>query len=129
MQHFDQVREETGQGIMMRELALNKLKSNSGESIAETLVAVLIAAFALLMLAGTINTSSNLITRSQETMNDYYAKNNAVEERAASASGADKTASFAIIEGDESLKLDSCTVKTYKNDKYSSRQVVAYDKE
>ena len=80
------------------------------------------------MLAGTINTSSNLITRSQETMNDYYAKNNAVEERAASASGADKTASFTIETGDTSLKLESCSIKTYKNDKYSSRQVVAYDK-
>ena len=61
-------------------------------------------------------------------MNDYYAKNNAVEERAASASGADKTASFTIETGDTSLKLESCSIKTYKNDKYSSRQVVAYDK-
>lgn len=121
------MRGETGQG-MVKELALNKLKSNSGESIAETLVAVLIAALALLMLAGTINTSSNLITTSQENMSDYYAKNNAIEVRSSSASGGDKNAKFTIEDGDENLKLESCPIKIYKNNKYSSRQVVAYDK-
>lgn len=55
---------------------INKLKSTSGESIAETLVAVLIAAFALLMLAGSVNTSSNLITQSQGKLEEYYSENN-----------------------------------------------------
>ncbi len=55
---------------------INKLKSTSGESIAETLVAVLIAAFALLMLAGSVNTSSNLITQSQSKLEEYYSENN-----------------------------------------------------
>ncbi len=57
---------------------INKLKSTSGESIAETLVAVLIAAFALLMLAGSINTSSNLITQSQNKLEEYYSENNSL---------------------------------------------------
>ncbi len=55
---------------------INKLKSTSGESIAETLVAVLIVALALLMLAGTINTASNLITQSQGKLKEYYKENN-----------------------------------------------------
>lgn len=50
----------------------NKLRSTSGESIAETLVAVLISAFALLMLAGTVNSASNLITKSQDSLKTYY---------------------------------------------------------
>ena len=55
---------------------LKKLKSTSGESIAETLVSVLIAAFALLMLAGTVNTASGLITKGQKKMSEYYNANN-----------------------------------------------------
>ncbi len=39
-------------------------------------MAVLIAALALLMLAGTINSSSKLITNSKERMNQYYLANN-----------------------------------------------------
>ena len=61
---------------------VRKLNSTSGESIAETLVAVLIAAIALLMLAGTINTASNLITKSKNTLDEYYHSNNKVEARA-----------------------------------------------
>ena len=57
-----------------------KLKSTSGESIAETLVAVLISAFALLMLAGTINTASNLITKGQDSMEKYYEESNELAE-------------------------------------------------
>ncbi len=55
---------------------IDKLVSTSGESIAETLVAVLIAALALLMLSGTIITASNLITNSQDKLEDYYQANN-----------------------------------------------------
>ena len=55
---------------------INKLSSTSGESIAETLVAVLIAALALLMLAGTINSASRIITRSQQELSNYYSVNN-----------------------------------------------------
>ena len=60
----------------MKKRVIDKLKSSSGESIAETLVAVLIAAFALLMLAGTVNTSSNLITKYQGELQTYYEHNN-----------------------------------------------------
>ncbi len=66
---------------------INKLKSTSGESIAETLVAVLIAAFALLMLAGSVNTSSNLITQSQSKLEEYYSKNNTLVEETTSTKG------------------------------------------
>ena len=64
------------EGFKVKEPMLRKLKSNSGESIAETLVAVLISAFALLMLAGTVNTASNLITKSQAALQTYYSNTN-----------------------------------------------------
>lgn len=63
-------------GVLPGALFLNKMKSRSGESIAETLVAVLIAALALLLLAGTINTASNLITKSKNLLDTYYTANN-----------------------------------------------------
>ena len=70
---------------------LAKIKSSSGESIAETLVAVLISAFALLMLAGTINTASNLITNSQKKLGEYYSENNALVKRESSSNSVSAT--------------------------------------
>ena len=65
----------------MEKLLIRKLRSTSGESIAETLVAVLIAAFALLMLAGTINSASNIIMTSKTTLDSYYMINNNLEKQ------------------------------------------------
>ena len=56
----------------MKKRIMAKLRSQAGESIAETLVATLIAALALLMLAGAVSSASNIITRSNDAMNDYY---------------------------------------------------------
>ncbi|MBQ6493128.1 MAG: hypothetical protein IJI92_04610 [Erysipelotrichaceae bacterium] len=59
-------------------------KNNRGESLAETLVALLIAAFALLILAGMVQSSSNLITKSEKHIKDYVeAENSLVDETAA----------------------------------------------
>ncbi len=65
-----------GEERLSGNLFLKKIKSRSGESIAETLVAVLIAALALLLLAGTINTASNMITKSKDLLDTYYTANN-----------------------------------------------------
>ena len=51
---------------------LKKLRSTAGESIGETLIALLISALALGMLAGAVSSASNIITRSNDAMNDYY---------------------------------------------------------
>lgn len=75
---------------------INKLKSTSGESIAETLVAVLIIALALLMLAGTINTASNLITQSQGKLKEYYKENNNL---------VNKTSSDVVTPGEASIEI------------------------
>ena len=86
---------------------LKKLKSNSGESIAETLVAVLISAFALLMLAGTVNTASNLITKSQASLEAYYENTNTLADHTAG-----KISSFSVsVSGTAIQTWDSSTGK------------------
>lgn len=49
-----------------------KLHSRAGESIAETLIALLISALALVMLAGAITSAAKIIRRSDEVMDAYY---------------------------------------------------------
>ena len=56
---------------MMKKIR-NKLKSTAGETIAEVLIALLISSLALVMLAAMINASSNMILKTQKTMNSYY---------------------------------------------------------
>lgn len=52
-----------------------KLKNNRGETIGETLVALLISSLALVMLAGAIATAGGIITRSSDTIEEYYQAN------------------------------------------------------
>ena len=49
-----------------------KLHSRAGESIGETLVALLISALALLMLAGAVSSAAKLVTRNDASMRQYY---------------------------------------------------------
>lgn len=57
----------------------SKLKSTAGESIAEVLIALLIAALALTMLASVISTSARIITSSKAAMNTYYEQRNELD--------------------------------------------------
>lgn len=71
----------------MVERIKGKLRSCSGESIAETLVALLISALALLMLAGAVTASTRVITRSNDVIGDYYKGNRNLEEHSSSVPG------------------------------------------
>lgn len=65
---------------MKRESELcKKLHSQSGETIGETLVALLISSLALVMLASMISATVNLVSKSQTKMDDYYIANTALE--------------------------------------------------
>ena len=59
----------------LRESLSKKLKGNAGESIAEVLIALLIAALALTMLASVITTAAKTITKSKQQMDAYYTAN------------------------------------------------------
>lgn len=65
---------------MKRESELcKKLHSQSGETIGETLVALLISSLALVMLATMISSTVNLVSKSQTKMDEYYKANIALE--------------------------------------------------
>ena len=109
----------------MNYIFAEKLRDKSGESIAETLVAVLIAAFALLMLAGTVNTSTNLVLKSQKILSDskdgYYVKNNAMEKRDESSK------EITITITGEAVEPMTEKANLYKNDKFGNNQIFVYD--
>ena len=58
---------------------MKRLSSESGESIAEVLIALLIAAVALMMLASMISSTVSIVNKSKTKMDEYY-QNNAVLE-------------------------------------------------
>ena len=55
----------------MKKKIAAKLRGRLGESIAETLIALLISALALMMLAGAITAASNVLSKSKNSMNTY----------------------------------------------------------
>ena len=107
-----------------------KLQSRAGESITETLIALLISSLALVMLAGAISTTWNLVDRSDNTLKAYYEANTALE----SGNGGDawsgtvtiKTAdntAVRLVENTESLNVSGAV-----NGVLGGRPVAAYRK-
>ena len=56
----------------MRKRIQSKIRSHAGESIGETLIALLISALALMMLAGAISSAARIVTRNKAAMEEYY---------------------------------------------------------
>lgn len=100
-----------------------KLKNRAGESIAETLVALLISALALVMLAGAISSTANMITTSDKKMEDYYN----LDDRLVRRPKADGTLNVTItLPGVGASPEVHGNVKYYMNDAFASKPVVAY---
>lgn len=55
---------------------LKKIKNRAGETLGETLVALLIASLALIMLAAAISTSTGIITKSSKKIDAYFEESN-----------------------------------------------------
>ena len=113
----------------------NKLGSNAGESLAETLVALLISALAIVMLAGVISASSNIITKSEKKLEVYYGANNeltTLSDGLASTSGiAEKISGKHIIitqtaSGSGEATAITVPVDMYKNGAFTKKPVYAY---
>ena len=60
---------------------LKKIKSNNGESLTETLVALAIGALALVLLVSMVQTASKLITSSKTTYDNYISQLNVLSEK------------------------------------------------
>ncbi len=104
---------------------LKKLKNRAGETISETLVALLIASLALVMLASMISSTVNLVSTSKTKMNAYYQDLSGLE----NLSGADSTATITIRPSSaiETFSTISETIK-YETTEAFSETVVAYEK-
>ena len=111
--------------IEIKKNAYRKLKGNAGETIGETLVALLISALALVMLAGAISATARMITVSDRQIGKYYdGDEKLVNQTIADREGSSLTVT---ITGSESKTPEVHNdVKWYKNDAFSSKPVVAY---
>lgn len=92
-----------------------KLKGNAGESLAEVLIALLIAALALTMLASVISSTAKMITQSKRKMSDYYTVNSELTTRSHDANN-DLTDS-----GSLTMTVSCKTDDTYKPAKLVSQ--------
>lgn len=118
----------------MMERIKRKLSSQAGESIGETLIALLISALALVMLAGAVSTAMRIVTNSKEKIDVYYKVNNALVAREATA----PTINGTTVEGYSTDVLNVSipgllptgkTVPTtyyWKNESLSAVPVIAY---
>ena len=118
---LEQTHEESG--AMMNEK--KKVCSQAGESISETLISLLVAALALVMLAGAIASSSNVITKSKDKMNSYYSANEA-SDGVVKMTGGTSTGGINISDTTSAISTQSYNVYYYKNDTFSNNPVVAY---
>lgn len=112
----------------------NKLKSQTGESITETLVALLISALALTMLAGAVGATERIIQSSEKKMEKYYKANNTAIEQTAQKKGTDGTISLTLTDGSGNSKATvlpggteaGITVKYNSNNEFHNNTVVMY---
>lgn len=118
----------------MKNRVIKKLTSQAGESIGETLVALLISALALVMLAGAVSAGMRVVTSSKEKMDGYYKVNNAVVARETSAPTINGTAASGFGQGSLSVSItnflptgQSIPAAAYwKNEQFSGVPVIAY---
>ena len=110
-----------------------KLNNQSGESISETLIALLIAAFALVMLAGAISAASNVVLASKDKVDKYYAENESMIKKETKGEGtvtiADITTGNKIDFNPESLDDSNMdlNVNYYTNGEFGSKTVIMYE--
>lgn len=64
----------------MKKTWIGKLKSNSGESISEVLIASLVVSLAFIMVLSMIMASQKIIKKTDNRMEDYYDNRNSFEE-------------------------------------------------
>ncbi len=104
-----------------------KLNSRTGESISETLISLLIAALALVMLAGAVSSSSDMIMKSKEKMNSYYSANEASNGIVKMTKGTGSTGGIIITDSSSVISDQSYNIEYFKNEEFGRTPVVAYN--
>ena len=102
-----------------------KIRSRTGDSIAEVLIALLISSLALVMLASMITASANMITKSRDTLEDYYAETGGLS----SPGETGQTMTVDVTVGSYSTDSPpSYTVVYYRCDNPGFEKVIAFKK-
>lgn len=112
---------------------IKKMRGKVGESIGETLVALLISSLALLMLAGAISASTRVITASKAAMQAYYEENNKIATLATTDALSIKLTASGLSETQLQTAANLLTVKgeanqanSYSNEKSGAVAVIGY---
>ena len=115
----------------------HKLKSRAGETLSETLVAVLISALALTMLAGAITSSANAVEKSRKKLDTYYSANEELiaggVEGGSQADGAESavssgTLTVTVSSTDTGINItESETVPYVQNEVFGKTPVILYE--
>ena len=99
----------------LKKKILKKIKNNSGETITEVLVALLISVLSLTLLAGMIAASVSMTDKSRKNITEYYSAENALEQKLGGQSQNTETVSFKDGNNDVKLSKSSITVYVYSN--------------
>lgn len=99
-------------GIIMIKRIKSKLNNRSGETLAETLIAVLISALALVLLLSMITASSRLIQNGEAKMQEMYDGSKKIEQAEITPSDATVKINDNALDG---LGEISVNVKLYKD--------------
>ena len=109
----------------MRKAFLKKLRSRAGESLTETLVALLIASLALVMLASMISSTTRIVTQSKTRLETYYNNNNQVAAQSGGSTPVTMTlAPDGTVSAGVGSKEYSCTA--WQNSALQNTPVVSY---
>ena len=102
-----------------------RVKSLAGETIAETLVALLISSLALLMLAGAVSSAVRIVLRSEDKLETYYEKDESV---AAHLNGGNVRVTLTedISDLSESIGPFSYNGNYYLNNEFGRAAVISY---
>ena len=106
----------------MNKLIAGKLRGKAGETIAETLIALLISALALMMLAGAISSAGTAVRASKNKLTSYYAGDAQIA--AHKGSGIPITLTIAGTSG--TSVSQSYSLSAYENSIFSNAKVITY---
>jgi len=106
--------------------AAQKAASQRGESIAESLVSLLVVFLAVSMLAGLIIFSYRMILQSRDSLSRYYADNNLLAAQSGESAGKGSVTLLDESGGSVELSTRRITVEYYENAESGSGAAVAY---
>lgn len=103
-----------------------KLRARTGETLTETLAALLVGVIALAILAGMVMSSTKLVRDSRTRLDSYYAGDAGLNSMSSTGG---TTVPVQIKEGSKALHLtdkqtaDTITVQLYQNGKVSAYRI------